>query len=161
MRHNWPAIKQAYVEGGDLDGALKFPTLEELSLTHHVTTSSLMKRCADERWIVSQQNYCRKIEAERQKCIAESLGAIAAEIDLKTIQSLDGISVNVQNRVNAATDKPLTIREMKDLVMVLGKIQEVRQLVLGRTEWAHAIAQTLPKAEWTVTNGRAIIAGNT
>ena len=160
MHHNWPAIKQAYVEGGDLDGALKFPTLDELSLTHNVTRSSLMKRCADEGWIVSRQNYCRKIEAERQKCIAESLGATAAEIDLKSIESLFAISVNVQNRIDAATEKPLTIREMKGLVTVLEKVQSVRQMAFGRT-FKFAIEQTLPKAKWTVTNGRAIIAGNT
>ncbi|MBV5331633.1 hypothetical protein JZU69_04480 [bacterium] len=139
IRHDWDAIKAAYIEGCDIDGAfLSIPTLDQVATRFGCATSNLRVRAAKEQWTVQKSIYRARVEQGRRESKVLMMAASGAEFDRECFEAAKGLLQQVSSELQRETvatgrDKnyQVSLGKLKDLVFILEKSQKAGRLALG------------------------------
>ena len=136
---DWIKIKSDYTQGVDRDGKVSFPTLEELSVLHNVSQSTLRKRSAAEDWTTSKNMFKSHLEQKRREKRTEVLAGKAAEFDADIfkvvsvgVRHIQGHFLAVEQRfIDSQGREPMGVNMLNQLAMALDRLQKVGRLALG------------------------------
>jgi hypothetical protein len=165
VKHDWFAIERDYVEG--IDGAAeRFPTFEDMANKWGILANNLRARAAKDHWAQKREVFQNKIREVRQEKVADSIADGVARLSRRNFKSLDAVSIMVNNKIAEAIGRKELLSNivMREFVDLIDNCERIARRMLGEDETEREFAQSgayggreLPKAKWTVTNGRNII----
>lgn len=149
-RHDWEAVRLAYVEGAlDDDGLVQFPNLREVSEMHGVDYSRCRQHAAREGWKEQRAGFQRQIEDARR---AERAGEAARQMETIDDQALRAARTGMVLTLHRLDEVARAVREarapqsqddgMAELYEPLD-VKELKDLARTAREWRELAAQSL------------------
>ena len=159
-KHNWPIIKQFYVEGEQLENSYHFPTLQETAERFVVPHAMVEVRAGKEKWSEQRSIFQGKIEEKRQQSVAEQVGNEAADFDgecFKIAKTLVDFALQAIEQA-AAVGRVLTFGEQRDIATIVDRAQRIGRLAAGdSTSNEKAVGA---KAVFRIVNGAGDVRGS-
>jgi hypothetical protein len=152
-KHDWVAIKGAYVEGILVDGVREpNPTLEQIAERFGVHVSALKRECAKERWLDERNLFNERLARAQREHSTKILASKGAEFDALSMRVAEKLFLKMERRLDKALveDKPLELDpgEMSALATAAKSAQHVGRIVMGdSTDNARLYAELLQKPD--------------
>jgi hypothetical protein len=134
MRHDWIAIRQKFVEGvANEDGAVTYPTLDEVAHAHGVRPSFLRQTASRQKWVQGRNIYRAELEQETRKKRREARAKESAQFDTLTLRVAHALVVMASNDIAKASKSgaAITLNARKVIADIVEKAQRVGRLALG------------------------------
>lgn len=94
MRHDWTAIRAAYVEGVPDDDTTLWLTLDEVAARYGVNANSMRRKAAAEQWVEERAAFQRRIEIDRQQQRSAEVARLGADLDVRALtMARDGMAI--------------------------------------------------------------------
>jgi len=134
IRHDWPAIKAEYVEGGiDEKGNRAWPSMEDVAQKYGVRGPSVRREAAKGGWLQQRASFVTKVEQARKEQKSDELAGKAAEFDIKCLKVAEAGLSHVARHYQLAAEakKPLPAGELAQLSAAQKNYQQIGRLALG------------------------------
>ena len=152
-RHDWSAIKAAYVEGVEINGVRNpIPTLDEIAARFDIHVSVVRKCSMRETWTDQRDLFTRRLEESKQQKTTEVLASKGAEFDALSLRVAEKLFKKIEKRLDEALReaKPVDItpNQAAALATAAKSAQHVGRLVMGdSTDNARLYAELLQKPD--------------
>jgi hypothetical protein len=141
VRHDWIAIRSAFVEGTEINGAfLVNPSLGQVAEKFGCAPGNMRRIAGEEKWIEQRGIYQARIEQGARDKKVLTMAAKGAEFDAKNLEiasallSLVKVTINQEiQALQADSNYTPTMSKLKDASFVQEKAQRIGRLALGDT----------------------------
>lgn len=164
-KYDWPAIRAAYVEGTEIDGAFTHtPTLEQIAAKFGPNPANLRVRASTEQWTTQRNIFTSKVDQSRREQRATILASRGAEFDTRFLEISEKMLGMAENEVEEKIkqirrDKSLgaTVPSMlRELANSLEKVQKMGRLALGDTTEEQGSRGQEPPVKFTIVGGGSL-----
>jgi len=148
--YDWVQISKDYVQGistkNRKNGSIKikFPTHEELCKKYGCSIITIRRKSQDEKWGIQRSQLKRKLKIKNSEIKLDDLIGEGAKFDGMNLNSLENIQklidsylepymMQLDNDAKLEDLRPLSIKELKDVVGIIKDSHHTVRSILGET----------------------------
>ena len=127
-RHNWVAVRSAYVYGTKRAGRLRWPSYRDLARRYGIQLGSIADVAARDGWVAQRAAYQQELDEQLRRASIAAASQVATEVSQDVSELLRGVA---RRAAQLMTEPELGADDLFRLAKVAGMVDAQLRNMLG------------------------------